>query len=106
MSFVRNYAGPTEWKQRKSMTRDGFPPPIAPSLDVGVLFARRTPMAHILLIEDNAASAEPVAIFLRKRSHRVELAENGQQALYLILAGSTADVILLDLQMPVMDGIT
>jgi CheY-like chemotaxis protein len=36
----------------------------------------------------------------------VEVAVNGEQALYLLLQGWTPDVILMDLQMPVMDGIS
>jgi len=63
-------------------------------------------MATVLLIEDDADSAEPITILLRKRSHQVRLAANGAAALNQLLQGSMPDVVLLDLQMPVMDGIT
>lgn len=49
-----------------------------------------------------------IAILLRRAGAEVELAENGQIALGLALAaqrsGSPFDLILMDMQMPVMDG--
>jgi CheY-like chemotaxis protein len=63
-------------------------------------------MASILLVEDDADSARPLALFLRKASHQVEIAVNGELALAVIFGGYKPDVILLDLQMPVMDGLS
>jgi two-component system sensor histidine kinase EvgS len=42
--------------------------------------------------------------FLEKAGHEATLAENGMQALE-ILAGNDFDLILMDIQMPVMDGL-
>jgi CheY-like chemotaxis protein len=61
-------------------------------------------MAYVLLIEDEPDSAEPVAIMLRKRSHRVATALNGESAFKIILSGVRPDLIILDLRMPQMDG--
>jgi CheY-like chemotaxis protein len=63
-------------------------------------------MAIVLLIEDHADSSALIALILRKRSHTVHTAANGEDALRLLLDGLSPDVVLLDLQMPVMDGLT
>ena len=58
---------------------------------------------HLLLVEDNLINQE-LAIALLKRKHiTVDLAENGQEALDL-MANNSYDGILMDCQMPVMDG--
>ena len=63
---------------------------------------------RILLAEDGPDNQRLIAFLLRKAGAEVELAENGQIALDLALAaqqaGSPFDVILMDMQMPVMDG--
>jgi PAS domain S-box-containing protein len=62
----------------------------------------------ILLAEDGPDNQRLIAFLLRKAGAKVELAENGQIAFDLALAaqqaGSPFDVILMDMQMPVMDG--
>jgi CheY-like chemotaxis protein len=63
-------------------------------------------MANVLLIEDHADSSALIALLLRKRLHSVHIAANGEDALRLLLDGLSPDVVLLDLQMPVMDGLT
>jgi CheY-like chemotaxis protein len=63
-------------------------------------------MALVLLVEDHADSADMVAGLLRKRSHVVLVAPNGAAALKLLVDGFFPDVVLLDLQMPIMDGVT
>lgn len=62
-------------------------------------------MASILIVEDEPISAEVAAIICRAAGHLVDFAENGQQALER-LAESAFDLVLLDVLMPVMDGIT
>ena len=63
---------------------------------------------RILLAEDGPDNQRLIAFVLRKAGAEVELAENGEIALDLALAarqsGSPFDVILMDMQMPVMDG--
>jgi CheY-like chemotaxis protein len=63
-------------------------------------------MATVLLVEDHADSSALIALLLRKRSHSVHAAANGEEALKLLMNGITPDVVLLDLQMPVMDGLS
>ena len=59
---------------------------------------------HILVVEDNPVNQQVARIILTNAGHQVDIADNGvraieavQQALY--------DLVLMDIQMPVMDGI-
>jgi CheY-like chemotaxis protein len=58
----------------------------------------------ILVAEDNRINQRLVQRLLERSGHTVELAENGEQALALHRQGSF-DVVLMDVQMPVMDGL-
>jgi CheY-like chemotaxis protein len=60
---------------------------------------------HILVVEDDELSQELMKILLTKQGYRVTLALNGIEALR-IFQTNVFDLILLDLQMPEMDGIT
>lgn len=60
---------------------------------------------HILLVEDEEALAENVAAFLEPRGHTLDFATDGAQALSLALA-QRYDVIVLDLGLPQLDGLT
>lgn len=59
---------------------------------------------RILLAEDNPVNAEVALESLARAGHKAILAKNGEQALDL-LAASPFDVILMDVEMPQMDGI-
>ena len=61
--------------------------------------------ARILLVEDNELNQEVALELLREAGLVVDLAENGQIALDR-LAVDKYDLVLMDMQMPVMDGIT
>jgi two-component system, sensor histidine kinase and response regulator len=59
---------------------------------------------RILLAEDNPVNQRVASSMLRKRGHSVEIANDGQYALDLH-AAAEFDLILMDVQMPRMDGI-
>jgi signal transduction histidine kinase/DNA-binding response OmpR family regulator len=63
---------------------------------------------HILLAEDSPDNQLLISAFLRKTGVEVTLAENGQiacdKALAAQHAGTPFDVVLMDMQMPVLDG--
>ena len=61
--------------------------------------------ARILLVEDNELNQEVAVELLRDAGFLVDLAENGQVALDKVQAADY-DVVLMDMQMPVMDGMT
>jgi PAS domain S-box-containing protein len=59
---------------------------------------------RILLVEDNPANQKLAAYILGERGHAVEIAGSGEQALRLTRR-QPYDVILMDVQMPGMDGL-
>lgn len=59
---------------------------------------------RILLAEDNPVNQVVAATMLRKRGHEVVVVENGQLAVEAA-SRERFDVILMDVQMPVMDGL-
>ena len=62
-------------------------------------------MSSVLIVDDDLDGVEPVARFLRRSGHRVVCAPNGREALSL-LTGALPDVVVLDMRMPEMDGMT
>ncbi|MEI6386049.1 MAG: response regulator [Spirochaetota bacterium] len=60
---------------------------------------------RILLVEDNEMNQIVARDLLADAGVLVDIAENGQVALEMLAAGSW-DLVLMDMQMPVMDGIT
>jgi len=59
---------------------------------------------RILLVEDNEVNRAVVALALERLGYAVEIAENGRLALEKLGAASF-DLILMDVQMPEMDGL-
>jgi CheY-like chemotaxis protein len=59
--------------------------------------------ASVLVVDDNKISQKVVAALLRKAEYEVDVVENGKEAL-LRASMKRYDVILMDCQMPVMDG--
>src|SRR4029453_5164865 len=58
----------------------------------------------LLVVEDNQVNQLLATILLRKAGHEVDVADNGVHALDAV-ANRDYDVILMDVQMPEMDGI-
>ncbi|WP_374668499.1 ATP-binding protein [Ramlibacter sp.] len=63
----------------------------------------RIPAARVLVVDDGPENRELVSLVLADQGLWVEEAENGQQALDL-LARERFDLVLMDMQMPVLDG--
>ena len=62
-------------------------------------------MSRILVVDDDAPTRESLARLLTTAGHAAVIAPNGRDA-WLTLYEGVPDVILLDLMMPQMDGIT
>ena len=61
--------------------------------------------ARVLLVEDNELNQEVATALLQEAGLQVDVADNGALALEK-LAASSYDLVLMDMQMPVMDGLT
>lgn len=61
--------------------------------------------AHVLVVEDNLVSQRVVAAMLMKLGHAVEVAKHGGEAVACVQR-RRPDLVLMDCQMPVMDGFT
>ena len=61
--------------------------------------------ARVLLVEDNEINREVASEMLKDAGIHVTAAEHGQQALDRLLAGELFDIVLMDMQMPVLDGL-
>ena len=61
---------------------------------------------RLLLVEDNAVNMQIAQLILKRAGFTVETAENGQLAVDMVSASEPGyyDAILMDIQMPVMDG--
>lgn len=59
---------------------------------------------RILLAEDNKVNQQFAIVLLEKAGHSVELAENGHQAVDAVRRAAF-DVVLMDIQMPGLDGV-
>lgn len=64
---------------------------------------RQAQQCTVLIVEDNAINQLVTRGMLLKLGYRVRTADNGAEALEL-LRGESVDAVLLDCQMPVMDG--
>jgi CheY-like chemotaxis protein len=68
----------------------------------------RTPMRdnlRILVVEDDEANRMAVKIFLKNQPYVLEDAANGEEAVAAFVS-RPFDIVLMDIQMPVMDGYT
>src|SRR5690606_38721580 len=72
--------------------------PSAPELDLRE--------CRVLLVEDHPVNRMLAQRLLAKHAVQLSEAEDGAQAVALIEAGARFDIILMDCQMPVMDGPT
>ncbi len=80
-----------------SKTVPKTPPSAVPERTGGTL--------NILLAEDNLINQRIINLMLQRQGHRVEIVADGAQAVAAVAAGSY-DVVLMDINMPEMDGVT
>jgi signal transduction histidine kinase/DNA-binding response OmpR family regulator len=80
----------------------GEPAPNSDAVEQGESAGRK---ATVLVCEDNTVNQRVMRALLEREGHRVIVAGDGRAALR-VLAESAVDVILMDVQMPEMDGIT
>lgn len=64
-----------------------------------------TTKTEILLVEDNESNIQTIRSYLVARQFTVHVARNGAEALSMLQSVKPPALILMDIQMPVMDGI-
>ncbi len=62
-------------------------------------------MTTILIVDDDPNSQRVLSYTLRKNGYEARIAANGENALSL-LGESASDLVIVDMAMPVMDGLT
>jgi len=82
--------------------RAAIPPPL-PGAEEQPRAGRPAEKARILLVEDNPVNQRVAATLLRKRGFEVVTANNGREVFELLDRGPF-DLVLMDVQMPEMDG--
>jgi PAS domain S-box-containing protein len=90
-----------------SAVQNNAPEPL--DLDLSdTLFLEEAKTWHILVAEDTHVSRVVIEAMLGNMANfdlRLDMVEDGQQALDFITQGGAPDLVLMDLQMPVMDGL-
>lgn len=81
-------------------------PTVAAALPNGDLFSGTDLFGHVLLVEDNENNQRLLTHYLKRLGGAIDVsyAANGQQGMEMVLAGAF-DVVLMDMQMPEMDGL-
>jgi len=79
-------------------------PPAPKSAAGGLAQGAAGPPSRILLVEDNVVNQQVASSLLTRRGHHVTVVPDGRQALDR-LEHETFDLVLMDLQMPVMGGL-
>ena len=97
LSFFQDFTkDPTKETAPDAGTIPGTTPPGKPGIALKD--------AKILLVEDNAINQKIVLLSLNKLVNRIDVASNGKQALEMF-GSKQYDLILMDIMMPIMDGI-
>jgi signal transduction histidine kinase/DNA-binding response OmpR family regulator len=79
--------------------------PATPAADAGAGSGRPAQFAgRVLVVEDDPGNQKVIEIMLRKLGLDTVVAADGQHALDALAGGEAADLILMDVQMPRLDG--
>lgn len=63
-------------------------------------------MAHVLLIDDEPDIRDALRLFLEDEGHEVSEANNGKIGLEMLHASQSPLIVLVDMLMPVLDGVS
>jgi PAS domain S-box-containing protein len=80
-------------------------PPVERVRDFNPVDSSKVRPLNILLVEDSKDNRLLIQAYFKKTSDNIEIAENGEIAVEKFKSGKY-DIVLMDVQMPVMDGYT
>jgi PAS domain S-box-containing protein len=92
---------PVEWGADN--TAGALPPTDTKNPDKGQTEA--APAGHLLVAEDNLVNRIVIGAMLKKLGLTADFAEDGQAAVAAVMKGTLYHLVLMDIQMPTMDGL-
>jgi CheY-like chemotaxis protein/HPt (histidine-containing phosphotransfer) domain-containing protein len=101
--FTAYFGRPRQPAENQSAMESPVPPAVLESSLASEPPAPSTPQLRILLVEDNVVNQRLAIYSLQKRGHTVVVADDGRAAL-AALDRQDFDLVLMDVQMPDMDG--
>jgi len=97
--------GSTFWFTLQVEASEPFPTDTADAPQHAGAGTADAPHGRVLVVEDNAVNRRVVATMLKRQGYSICLKENGEEAVTAITSNEIdPDAILMDCQMPVMDG--
>ncbi|WP_451975124.1 response regulator [Azospirillum endophyticum] len=100
-------ASTVPWPQARPGSRnpDGHITPVVTTEAMSARQPEAKPRARVLVAEDNPVNQQLTLALLRRAGHSAEAVSNGEEAVEAATA-RPYDLVLMDVQMPVMDGLT
>lgn len=82
-----------------------YKPVVFPSSSIVVKVAPEIEKDHLLLVEDNIINQRLTKLILEKSGFVVTTANNGQEAVDICRSNAKIKLVIMDIQMPVLDGL-
>ncbi|KAF8845580.1 hypothetical protein BDN67DRAFT_892136 [Paxillus ammoniavirescens] len=97
---------PSRRQPRRAQDQKPFTPPAMPGKagNKGTADANIIPPISVLIVDDNPINQTILSTFMRKKKIKYDVAKNGEEAVQKWRSGGF-HLILMDIQMPIMDGI-
>lgn len=79
--------------------------PARPQAPANVIRIQQNAQLHVLLAEDNPVNALLASTMLRREGYSVTQVTTGEEVLKILSAGPRPDLVIMDVEMPIMDGL-